>query len=1085
MKSLRLGRLHKAVKASPSMSGMRLQRGYSLVVTLLTVAGLSAGGVGYYTHQDGKIDGINAHHQRTGIELETIVNQVYGYYKANTAWPSALNPAIGSQLQGAQSIRWTRCRVTGTAFVTPDCTPITGALIGGGSNYQITANYSTAEMAAVVVGIVPGADISISNPSSVVVTLQPPVEWPGYEQWLARGPISRANQLETDINLGGNDINNIDTLNAVTLNIIDPNAAANTPNASITATGSTLNLNDDVNISGGLTVAGAIDAKDSLAVGGKLHAKNDASVEGNIDAKNNVTVGGELYAKNDVIVDGDLDAKKNVSVGGKLHAKNDVAVEGNLDAKKNVIVGGELHAKNDVSVEGNLDAKKNVTVGGELYAKNGVSVEGDLDAKKNVTVGGKLHAKNNVTVEGNLDANKNVTVGGKLHAENGVTVEGDLEAQKNLTVGGELYAKNNVTVAGDLGAKKNVTVGGKLHAENDVTVEGNLNAAGKVTIDGALHAKDSLTVDGTLQANQNLNVDGVLNAGVINADTLNADDANLTGALSASQINVGADGASISANGSTLNLAESVNIAGDLGVDGGFDLNGALELDGQLSVDGGFSSGPIAADSVSANNSVSTPLINIGNTSIDSNGTTMQLNAETVYLNAQSTLGGNLDANGNDMIGINAITVKTATIGDLKADNLSVTNQLIAGATTLESAAIAGNLDTSGDASFAQLSASEVTADKGTFSKLSTTNLTANNATFSKADIATLKVTGNAAVKQVGAASGSVGALNADNIKATFSTSDTITTDQLHTFNGETLALDLPDLSATNLDVRDHLQVDKSASFTSGSTTGDLTAKSVSAANLTVAGLLKTQNLTVNTASLGATNVMGKFTSTGKLQSTTVEATNQMRTTGAVSGTGFTATGLARDSNFFVRRNGEVLASVDANRASTDAYYSLLDHCVNTSKFCIPEQPEATIKCRANYNCSAGASTAKDYTVYLDADISACRQGCKFYWRMPDPDGIERLHLPKFQCAVALNAKDWSLIPPGQTDKTQCQVDFSDVPPTREVRGSVLLIVKNAHYSAPRGEPGSWKVVKEFYVSYTNTSPKAPAESTENVASAY
>ena len=104
---------------------------------------------------------------------------------------------------------------------------------------------------------------------------------------------------------------------------------------------------------------------------------------------------------------------------------------------------------------------------------------------------------------------------------------------------------------------------------------------------------------------------------------------------------------------------------------------------------------------------------------------------------------------------------------------------------------------------------------------------------------------------------------------------------------------------------------------------------------------------------------------------------------------------------------------------------------------------------------------------------------------MPDPDGIERLHLPTFKCAVALNDNEWPLIPAGQTDKTQCQVDFSDVPPTREVRGSVLLIVKNAHYGAPTGERGSWKVIKEFYVSYTNTTPKTPAESTGDVASAY
>ena len=952
MKSLRVSHSHKAVKASPSMPGMRLQRGYSLMVTLLTIAGLSAGGVGYYAQQDGKIDEINAYHQRTGIELETITSQVYGYYKANAAWPDALSPAIGSQLQRAQSTRWTRCNATGTAFVTPDCTPITGALIADGSTYQITANYSTAEMAAVVVGIVPGADISTSNPSSVVVTLQPPVEWPGNEQWLARAPVSRANQLETDIYLSGNDIKNIDTLNAVTLNIIDPNAAANTPSASITAIGSTLNLNDDVNISGGLNVAGAVNGQNSLTVDGAFQANSTAAVAG------------------------------------------------------------------------------------------------------------ALHAQDSLTVDGAFQANSTVTVVGALHA------------QDSLTVDGAFLANSSATVAG------------ALHAQDSLTVDGALHAKDNLTVDGALHAKNTLTVDGALHAKNDLSVDGLLNAGTVNAVTLNADNANLTGVLNASQINIGTDGASISATGSTLNLGPSVNITGDLGVGGALDLNGVLELAGQLSVEGMINAENIAADNISASDSVSTPLINIGNTSIDSNGTTLQLNADTVYFNGQSTLGGDLDANGNDMIGINTMTVNTATIGDLTADNLTVTEQLIASATTLGSAAITGNLDSSADASFALLSASEVTADTGNFSKLLTTDLTANNATFTKADIATLDVTGEATVQQLGAASGNIGAVSADKLKATWSTSDTITTDQLHTFNGETLALDLPDLSATNLAVRDHLQVDNSASFTSGSTTGDLTAKSVSAENLAVAGLLETQNLTVKIASLGTTDVTGNFTSTGNMQSTSVEVVNQMRATGEISGSSFTATGLARGSDFIIERDGSVYASVDANRTSADEYYDQLDHCVNTSKFCIPQQPEATIKCRATYNCGGGASTSKNYTVYLDADISACRQGCKYYWRMPDPDGIERLHLPTFKCAVALDEKEWKPILAGQTAKSQCQVDFSDVPPEREVRGSVLLIVKNSHYGAPVGEAGSWKVVKEFYVSYTNTTPKTPAESTDSVAGA-
>ena len=881
-----------------------------LMVSLGVVGAIAATQVPIYIEQELP--------QRQALEakadVESIKTAANSYFMANGDWPAGLNSLINA---GYLPAAWP---TTGSPYSLSINAP-TGA--NTSATLVVSIDTLSARQASYLNRQLPYATIATDG-VTVETSMGQPTLGAIQANWLSRTYDNNCgtggndcNTMQTDIDAGGNNINNVASIDATRVEIVDPNAAANTPVASITASGSTLNLSDGVNVSGGLTVAGAIDAQDSLTVDGTLEAKNDLMVDGNLDAKNNVTVGGELHAKNDVTVDGDLNAKKNITVGGKLHAQNDLTVEGKLDAKKNVIVGGELHAKNDVSVEGNLDAKKNVTVGGGLYAKNGVSVEGDLDAKKNVTVGGKLHAKNNVTVDGDLDANKNVTVGGKLHAKNGVTVDGDLDAKKKLTVGGELYAKSDFTVDGDLDAKKNVTVGGKLHAKNDVTVEGNLNANGKVTIDGALHAKDSLTVDGTLQANQNLNVDGVLNAGVINADTLNADDASLTGALSASQIYLGTNGASISANGSTLNLGPSVNIAGDLGIQGDLEIAGDFGIGGDFTVSGTLTTDEIVTDTITLTEALNVPQLNVGNTSINSNGNTLNLNADTILINGKLKLGGTLNANNNNIIGVGNLAAASATITDLTATNATIKDKLKAGSAALGKTSITNGLTVSGATELQKLTATELNVTKGkgqgTFTNVNVSNqLTATNSVLANSKIGNLEVTGDADLNSLTATSANIsGKITAKTADIKVSEFDTLYVNKYLYAKKATLAK----VKATNV-TTDFL------------TTGSFSATSVNVSGaFNVGGTLKAQNATINgqvTANSleSANSGLGTATATS-LNVATLKAADIDATT--VKGGSFTAHSYTASDDFTTANS-----SVNTNKTLIDKYAALWDACQDT-----------------------------------------------------------------------------------------------------------------------------------------------------------
>ena len=753
-----------------------------LMISLGVVSAIAATQVPIYLEQ--KLP------QRQALEakadVEAIKAAANSYFMVNGAWPANLNSLINAgYLPGA----WP---TTGSPYSLSTSAPTgTGAEANTNPTLVVSIETLSARQASYLDRQLPYATIATDG-VTVETSMGQPTLGAIQANWLSRTHDNNCgaggndcNTMQTDIDAGDNNINDVASIDANRVEIVDPNAAANAPVASITATGLTLNLNDGVNVSGDLTVADAIDAKDSLTVDGALQANSTA------------------------------------------------------------------------------------TVADELHAQDSLTVDGAFQANSTVTVVGALHAQDSLTVDGAFLANSSATVAGALHAQDSLTVDGALHAKDNLTV------------------------------------------------DGALHAKNTLTVDGALHAKNDLSVDGLLNAGTVNAVTLNADNANLTGALSALQINIGTDGASISATGSTLNLGPSVNIAGNLGIQGDLAIAGDFGVGGDFNVDGTLTTDDIVTDTITLESAVNAPQLNVGNTSINSDGNTLNLNAETILINGKLKLGGTLNANNHNITGVDNLEAASATITDLTATNATIKDTLTADSAELGKTSISNGLTVSGTTELQKLTATELNVTegegKGTFKNVNVSNqLTATNSALENSTIGKLKVTGDTALNSLSATSASIsGKITAETADIKVSEFDTLYVNKYLYAKTATLAT----VKATNV-TTDFL------------TTGSFSATSVNVSGaFNVGGTLNAQNATITekvTANSLESTKSGLGTATAtSLNAATIKAADIDATT--VKGGSFTAHSYTASDDFTTADS-----SVNTNKTLIDKYAALWAACEKT-----------------------------------------------------------------------------------------------------------------------------------------------------------
>lgn len=343
------------------------------------------------------------------VQMNDIRASVFTFYDDNAALPANMgllvNPALIYYTGNTRS-------ALGTPFV--------GVISGDGRFFNVTVDLKSAEVAAYVAQRIntqpvgTSVTLSIGTPASSIVD----------NGFLARNfdpARPELNQMNTDISLGGNDINDVDVINATRINISDLatvdslQVITNTTTLDLVSTGtSTLN---DVNASG-VTTLNATAVNGPLVINGTVDINSVSAFNNEANFNAAVNVSGFLSALNG------MDVANGLKVRSGLDVDRIVSETANIDQISTIDITATGTATLENVITQNIVATEAV-INGNITSASG-TVTGD-------------HTVQGTAYNNALDVTGLSVLRGGLNVL-GETNVGDLSIDGNTRVNGEITA---------------------------------------------------------------------------------------------------------------------------------------------------------------------------------------------------------------------------------------------------------------------------------------------------------------------------------------------------------------------------------------------------------------------------------------------------------------------------------------------------------------------------------------------------------------------------------------------------------------------------------------------------------------------
>lgn len=205
----------------------------------------------------------------------------------------------------------------------------------------------------------------------------------------------------------------------------------------------------------------------------------------NITASGNLTVDGESLLQSNLQVLENTNLEGDLTVEGAVQFNADFGVTGDTTFDGNITINGTTDLNENLNVVGVTNLNDALNVDGVVQFNNDFNVTGDTTIDGNLIVNGSTDLNENLNVVGVTNLNDALNVVGGAILENTLTVNEATILNNTLNVLGETNLENNLIVNGDsqLDAALNVvgetnlnnilTVTGATTLEDDFSVEGN------------------------------------------------------------------------------------------------------------------------------------------------------------------------------------------------------------------------------------------------------------------------------------------------------------------------------------------------------------------------------------------------------------------------------------------------------------------------------------------------------------------------------------------------------------------------------------------------------------------------------------
>jgi hypothetical protein len=330
--------------------------------------------------------------------------------------------------------------------------------------------------------------------------------------------------------------------------------ACNTSSA-IYITSNSINLNKQVNFSGGFQISGSANTDTDLIIGGNATVSNNMLVLKLTELRSNLLVDGPSTFQKQVIISSNAAVNGtatlcNLLVTGPTTFSNNMVTTGNVTVQGATSLSNNLLVTGTTTLQSNVVIAGNVTMSNPITALNKVSISNSLDVSGQVHLSNTLSVNSNLWVQGTTAFSNTTTFIGQANFSNTVVsaspivlsntmnvssnclILGGASVSNVLNISGGAHFSNfaritsNLWVNGAASFSNNMNIFGTLTTCNITTLQSNLIVAGNVTLSnpatlyGLVTISNNLlvhhpvtlcnaqTIIGTLQANSNVIVLG-------------------------------------------------------------------------------------------------------------------------------------------------------------------------------------------------------------------------------------------------------------------------------------------------------------------------------------------------------------------------------------------------------------------------------------------------------------------------------------------------------------------------------------------------------------------------------------------------
>ena len=179
----------------------------------------------------------------------------------------------------------------------------------------------------------------------------------------------------------------------------------------------TIDVEGDIVFEGNVDICGNLTIDGTLDVSGNATFYNNVDICGNMYIGKDLFVSGKIFASaieaSGYFVQDNVEISGNLTVNGDTFLKQDLYVYNNVDICGNLTVDGTLDVSGDATFYNNVDICGNLTVDGTLDVSGNATFYNNVDICGNLTVDGTLDVSGDATFYNNVDICGNLTVNGE------------------------------------------------------------------------------------------------------------------------------------------------------------------------------------------------------------------------------------------------------------------------------------------------------------------------------------------------------------------------------------------------------------------------------------------------------------------------------------------------------------------------------------------------------------------------------------------------------------------------------------------------------------------------------------------------